>query len=101
MQTIAIISKSTKQGLSVFHFVQTPDGAFWAFGGLNPKAMQFKSLTEMNAAISNWTKSYGYSFGIVPKKSSNTRPSKPSWDKQPSMLPKDLQEDLWSLPCAA
>lgn len=93
MQTIAIISKSTKQGLSVFNFVETPDGQLWAFGGCTPKAMQFKSQAEMNAAIAKWTTSYGYTFGVQPKQI-----AKPTQDKQPSMLPLDLQQDLWALP---
>ena len=97
MQTIAVISKSTKQGVSVFHFVETPDGALWAFGGCNPKAMQFKSMSDINTAITTWTKSYGYSFGLTPAKPASKRPAKPTWDKQPSELPLDLQQDLWAL----
>lgn len=97
MQTIAIISKSTKQGLSVFHFVKTPDGQLWAFGGCQAKAMHFSSIKELNTAIATWTKSYGYSFGMQPAKPVTTRPAKPVWDKQESQLPLDLQQDLWAL----
>jgi len=97
MQTLAIISKSTKQGLSVFNFVETPDGQLWAFGGCTPKAMQFKSMAEMNNAIMTWTKSYGYTFGMMPTKKAHTpKVAKPAV-KQQSDLPLDLQQDLWAL----
>ena len=97
MQTIASISKSTQKGVSVFHFVKTPTGEYWAFGGIQAKAMQFKSLAELNKAITTWTKSYGYSFGVDPKPA-----KKQVTNKQKSELPADIQADLWALePTAA
>ena len=92
MQTIASISKSTQKGVSIFHFVKTPTGEYWAFGGVQPKAMHFKSLAELNAAITTWTKSYGYSFGCAPNPA-----KKQVAIKQKSELPADLQADLWAL----
>lgn len=65
MQTVATISKQTKQGLSVFNFVKTAEGQLWMFGGIQAKAIQFKSISEMNTAIQTWTKSYGFCFGIA------------------------------------
>ena len=65
MQTVATISKQTKQGLSVFNFVKTAEGQLWMFGGIQAKAIQFMSISEMNTAIQTWTKSYGFCFGIA------------------------------------
>ena len=98
MQTIATISKSTKQGVSVFYFVQTPCGEFWMFGGVSPKAIQFKSMKELNAAVMTWVNKYGYSFGDTPVAKSLAT----TQDKQKSQLPADIQADLWALqPTAA
>ena len=96
MQTICTLSKSTKQGLSVFHFVQTPDNQFWAFGGVAPKAMHFKSRKELDLCIRNWI-GYGFSVGMTPAKpkAKSSRPKKPAHDM--SQLPLDLQADLWAL----
>lgn len=96
MQTIATISKSTKQGVSVFYFVQTPCGEFWMFGGVSPKAIQFKSMKELNAAVMTWVNKYGYSFGDTPVVKSLATLTTPV--KQKSDLPADIQADLWALP---
>jgi len=97
MQTLAILSKSTKQGTSVFHFVETPDGQFWAFGGVAPKAMHFKTRKELDTCVMTWV-NYGFSFGMVPTKQAHTpKVKRPEWDKQKSQLPADLQMDLWAL----
>ena len=99
MQTVATISKSTKQGVSVFYFVQTPCGEFWMFGGVSPKAIQFKSMKELNAAVMTWVNKYGYSFGDTPVVKSLATTTQV---KQKSQLPADLQADLWALqPTAA
>ena len=98
MQTIATISKSTKQGVSVFYFVQTPCGEFWMFGGNNPKSIQFKSMKQLNTAVMTWVNKYGYSFGDTPVVKSLANKSQV---KQESLLPADLQADLWALPTVA
>ena len=89
MQTLAILSKSTKQGISTFRFVQTENNELWMFGGTTPKAVQFKSRKELDRCVMTWI-NYGYQFGLVPTK----QPAKPSTKSQ---LPKDLQQDLWAL----
>ena len=90
MQTLAIVSKNTKQGLSVWRFVQTETGEYFAFGGVKPACKAFKSLDEMRACYKNWV-SYGYKPGI------QTRPAKPSWDGPARPLTEDLIRDLWAL----
>ena len=97
MQTIITLSKSTKQGVSVFHFVQTPDNQFWAFGGIAPKAMHFKTRKELDLCVRTWI-GYGFSVGMTPPKASYSK--KPAADA--SQLPLDIQADLWALqPSAA
>ena len=100
MQSICILYKQTKKGLSTFHFCKTEDGQFWMFGGITPKAIQFDSLKELKAAITSWRR-MGFTF----TKPSPKRVAKPSWDLQDpweSDLPSSLQEKLFSLepsPC--
>ena len=98
MQTIATISKQTKQGLSVFNFVKTAEGQLWMFGGLTPKAIQFKSVAQMNQAIRTWTKSYGFSFGIA-KVEPKATPTKKMFINDPwsSELPTGMQMELEAL----
>lgn len=103
MQSLCVLSKRTKQGLSVFHFVQTPDNQFWAFGGVAPKAMHFKSRKELDQCVKTWI-GYGFTVGMAPPvkaqaKAKASRPSKPAHDL--SQLPLDLQADLWALPVSA
>ena len=81
MHTLAIVSKSTKQGLSVWRFVQTETGEYFAFGGVKPACKAFTSIDAMRACYKNWIK-YGYQPGLVPVK---------------SQLPADLSRDLWAL----
>ena len=88
MQILAILSKSTKQGISTFRFVQTENNELWMFGGVSPKAVQFKSRKELDRCVMTWV-NYGYQFGLVP-----TKTAKPETKSQ---LPKDLQQDLWAL----
>ena len=90
MQTFAIISRSTRQGVSTFRFVQTENNEFWMFGGVTPKAIQFKSRQELDRCVMTWINKYGYSFGLVPTKQAVKPTAK-------SELPKDLQQDLWAL----
>ena len=93
MQTIATISKQTKQGLSVFNFVKTDQGQLWMFGGIQAKAIQFKSMKAMNIAIQTWTKSYGFSFGI-PKVEPKATKKAFITDPWSSELPTDMQMKL-------
>ena len=85
MQTLAIVSKLTKTGLSVWRFVQCEDGSYFAFGGVKPACKQFTSIDDMRACYKNWCK-YGYKPGIVAIK------------KQPkSTLPASMQMELAAL----
>ena len=68
MQTLAILSKSTKQGLSVWRFVQTDDNQFFAFGGCKPACKAFASITELRSYYKALFTKYGYEPGLVPVK---------------------------------
>lgn len=101
MQTLAIVSKSTKQGLSVWRFVQTENGEYFAFGGVKPACKAFANLGQLQACLNNWL-GYGYSVGLTPTKKSPTAEARKFVPKkQPSELPLDLQMDLWALPATA
>lgn len=63
MQTLAIVSKSTKQGLSVWRFVATENGEFFAFGGCKPACKKFASLEALRSCYKQWLK-YGYQPGL-------------------------------------
>ena len=95
MQVLAILSRSTKQGISTFRFVETENNELWMFGGATPKAIQFQSRKDMDRCVMQWIQ-YGYTFGLVPVK----KDVKPV-NTQKSELPADLQRDLWSLPAPA
>ena len=41
MQTLATLSKSTKQGVSTFYFVETDDNSYAMFGGIKPRCITF------------------------------------------------------------
>ena len=64
MQTLAIVSKSTKQGLSVWRFISTESGEFFAFGGCKPACKSFKNLAALRSCYRQWVK-YGYEPGLV------------------------------------
>ena len=98
MQTLCVLSKRTKQGISVFHFVQTPDNQFWSFGGVSPKAMHFKSRKELDQCVKTWI-GYGFTVGMAPPVKAQAKAKSPS--KPVSQLPLDLQADLWALPVSA
>lgn len=59
MQTIATLSKTTKQGLSVWDFRSTGDGLFYAIGGLKGQRKFFKDVEQLNACLKNYMR-YGY-----------------------------------------
>ena len=98
MQTIATISKQTKQGLSVFNFVKTDEDQLWMFGGIKAKAIQFKSVAQMNLAIRTWTKSYGFTFGVT-KHEPKAKATKKQFIDDPwsSELPAGMQMELEAL----
>lgn len=94
MHTLAIVSKSTKQGLSVWRFVQTYDNQFFAFGGCKPACKQFSSIAELRSCYKQWIK-YGYEPGLTPVK-----PVKKAIflsDPWSTQLPIHLQEELEAL----
>ena len=93
MQVLAVVSKSTKQGLSVWRFVQTETGEYFAFGGVKPACKAFATIDDMRSCYKNWVHRYGYKPGLVSVKpvAKHVRP-----------IPADLQADLWALqPTAA
>jgi len=100
MQTIATLSKSTKQGLSVFTFVCNDAGQYWSFGGLEPRAIQFNDLASLKQAIAQWRR-YGYAFGTngTPKREPKPAIKKQSYISDPwsSTLPAKLQLELEAL----
>jgi len=61
MQTLASLSRVTKNGLvSTWHFVQAPD-AFYAFGGCHkPLVKRFDTIQELRDLYASYVK-YGYS----------------------------------------
>ena len=67
MTNLAVVSKMTKQGLSIWRFIQTDDGCFFAFGGCKPACKAFASLAELRSCFRSWI-NYGYEPGLVPTK---------------------------------
>ena len=95
MQTLAILSKSTKQGVSVWRFVQTDDNQFFAFGGCKPACKQFESLAQLRSYYRALFTKYGYEPGLVP-----TEPVKKQVflsDPWSTQLPIHLQYELEAL----
>ena len=95
MNTICILYRQTRQGLSTFRFVKCEDGSLWMFGGCTPKAIEFDDMSALKSAITQWRR-YGFSF-TKPQ----ARPAKPAWDSKKfdpwSELPMNVQQELWSL----
>ena len=94
MITLAIVSKQTKQGLSVWRFVQSEDNQFFAFGGCKPACKAFASIAELRSCYKAWV-SYGYEPGLVP-----TKPVKRAVflsDPWSTQLPPHLQMELEEL----
>ena len=95
MQTLAILSKSTKQGISVWRFVQTDDNQFFAFGGCKPACKAFASITELRSYYKALFTKYRYEPGLIP-----VQPAKKQVflsDPWSTQLPIDLQEELEAL----
>lgn len=95
MQTLALISKSTRQGLSVWRFVQTDDNQFFAFGGVTPACKQFDSIAQLRSYYKAMVVKYGYEPGLTPVK-----PVKKAVfmsDPWSSELPVHLQYELEAL----
>mgnify|MGYP007061996276 CR=1 FL=1 len=97
MQTLAILSKSTKQGVSVWRFVQTDDNQFFAFGGCKPACKAFASITELRSYYKALFTKYGYEPGLVPVQPIKQVVSlSDPWGPQ-SELPLHLQWELEAL----
>jgi len=94
MQTLAIVSKSTKQGVSVWRFVVTENGEYFAFGGIKPACKAFTTIEQLRNCYKSWVR-YGYQPGLVPV-AKTPAPVKRTV-ATPSALPEDLAADLWAL----
>jgi hypothetical protein len=100
MQTIAILSKQTRQGVSTFRFVQCENGEYWMFGGVTPKAIQFADRKQLESCIMQWRR-YGYSFGlpteapVAPKAATKKQFLSDPWSSE---LPSSMQMELEVLP---
>jgi hypothetical protein len=95
MVTLAIISKSTRQGTSVWRFVQTEDNQFFAFGGVTPACKAFASMSELRSYYKAMVTKYAYKPGLVP-----TKPVKKAVfmsDPWSTELPIHLQYELEAL----
>lgn len=95
MQTLALISKSTRQGQSVWRFVHTDDNQFYAFGGCTPACKQFESLAQLRSFYKAMVVKYGYEPGLTP-----VQPVKKQMflsDPWSSELPVHLQHELEEL----
>ena len=91
MQTLATLSKSTKQGLSTFYFVETEDNSYAMFGGIKPRCIAFDTIEDLRKAYVTWC-----NYGFLP----NSLKSKPkSYISNPweSNLPVHLQHELEEL----
>ena len=100
MQTIATLYKSTKTGLSTFHFCKTEDGNYWAFGGITPKAIQFKNLAALKQGVTSFRR-LGFGF-TKPAAKTSVKTTANMKDVDPwSDIPSGMQQELWSLPCSA
>jgi len=88
MRTLATLTRTTKRGLtSIWHFVQAEDGCY-AFGGCHvPLIKRFDSIDELRDLYRSYL-SYGY--GPITKQQATPTPPV-------SVLPADLQSDLWAL----
>jgi hypothetical protein len=97
MYTLAILSKSTKQGISVWRFVQTDDNQFFAFGGCKPACKAFASITELRSYYKALFTKYGYEAGLVPVQPvTKAVPLSDPWGHH-SELPLHLQWELEEL----
>jgi hypothetical protein len=68
MITLAILSKPTFAGNSVWRFVQTEDNQFFAFGGVTPACKAFASISELRSYYKAMVVKYGYEPGLTPVK---------------------------------
>jgi hypothetical protein len=90
INTLATLTKSTKQGISTFYFVET-DGSYSMFGGCTPKCFNFKNIDELRKAYTNWI-----AYGYMP---SNLQVQAKAYISNPweSDLPVHLQHELEEL----
>ena len=93
MQTLCVLSRRYKNGVSTFRFVQTENGELWMFGGLKPQCLQFANRKEMNEAIIGWRR-LGFSYGLPTNKPVKKRVFV---QQQQSELPAELRQQLAEL----
>ena len=91
MQTLASLSKSTKQGVSTFYFVETEDNSYAMFGGITPRCIAFDTIEDLRKAYASWV---GYGFTPSNFKSRTKTYISNPWE---SNLPVHLQHELEEL----
>ena len=91
MQTLATLSKSTKQGISTFYFVETDDNTYAMFGGIKPRCIAFDTIEDLRNAYASWV---GYGFTPSNFKSRTKQYISNPWE---SNLPVHLQHELEEL----
>ena len=91
MQTLASLSKSTKQGVSTFYFVETEDNSYAMFGGITPRCIAFDTIEDLRKAYASWV---GYGFSPSNFKSRTKAYISNPWE---SNLPVHLQHELEEL----
>ena len=98
MQTLAILSKSTKQGLSVWRFGRLANGGFAATGGHQADVKEFDTIEELRSCYAAWVR-MGYTIGMpTPKPVKVTKAAKPYIsDPWSSTLPAQMQMELEAL----
>ena len=91
MQTLATLSKSTKQGISTFYFVETDDNSYAMFGGIKPRCIAFDTIEDLRKAYVTWC---NYGFMPAALKSKTKAYISNPWE---SNLPVHLQHELEEL----
>ena len=88
INTLATLTKSTKQGISTFYFVET-DGSYSMFGGCTPKCFTFKNIDELRKAYSSWI---GYGYLPSNLQSQTKQYINDPWSAMPTHLQMELEE---------
>ena len=89
MQTLASLSKSTKQGVSTFYFVETEDNSYAMFGGITPRCIAFDTIEDLRKAYASWV---GYGFTPSNFKSRTKAYINDPWSQMPPHLQMELEE---------
>ena len=89
MQTLASLSKSTKQGISTFYFVETDDNSYAMFGGIKPRCIAFDTIEDLRNAYATWI-----NYGFTPStfKSRTKQYINDPWSAMPPHLQMELEE---------